>query len=73
MKADISVPSSKSDEEAEQVNNVPVVTPLLGEIATLLKDGALFATVTEVDVLDTDAPLLSVVVAVQMIVSPGEN
>jgi len=62
-------PSSASAPEAEQVNVLPVTTPLAGDITAVVMVGAVFSTVTLVEAL-ADVPTESVTVAVQVILSP---
>ena len=69
----VSVPSSKSDADAEQVNELPVSTPVPGEMVTLETLGAELPTVTVDDVLETEEPFASVALAVHEIVLPGDT
>ena len=54
----------------EQVRLVVGVTPLLGEMETLVTTGAVLATVTEAESVSV-RPAASVAVTVQVMVSPG--
>ena len=62
-------PSSESLNPAEQFSVEPVTTPLLGPIDTPVEVGGVFDTVTLVEVELAVAPLPSITLAVQVMVS----
>ena len=64
-------PSSGSIAVAVHTAVLPVVTPLFGEIDTLDTLGALLSSETDTELALAVAPLLSVALALQVIVSPG--
>ena len=64
-------PSSGSVAVAEHTTVLPVITPLLGAIVTEDTLGALLSSDTDTGLALTVAPLLSVALAIQVIVSPG--
>ena len=65
----MSEPSSRSLKPAEQVKDEPVTTPVLGLIAMPVEVGGVLSMVTLADVENAVAPLESVTLAVQVIVS----
>jgi hypothetical protein len=67
----VGVSPSSSVAEAEQVNVVAVVTPVLGVMLTLVTSGAVLSTETDAESVAVP-PSGSVAVAVQVMLSAGE-